>query len=122
MFFKVFLWLYITIRSKQNIVELNIIIALSKNLKYIYNVGTGKATKLEKLFNILNQKIKPKNKKNLKLKILNKRVGDIKNSKANIKNIFAEFNIKHNDIISLNNGLNETIEYFLNKWKKLKYT
>ena len=39
----------------KNIVELNILLSLSKNKKKIYNLGTGKSTNLNELFKILKK-------------------------------------------------------------------
>ncbi len=99
----------------KDVVKINVAMALLKNKKFIYNVGTGQETKLINLIKQIKNKIKKYRKIYSKVIILNKRAGDIRNSKANIKRICREFNIKKNRLVNLDLGLNQTIKYFLNK-------
>ncbi len=97
----------------KNIVELNILLSLSKNKKKIYNIGTGKSTSLGNLFKILKKNVNLFKKKDSKLIFLKQRTGDIKHSKANLRNLITEFNITNKYFINLNTGLKETINYFI---------
>ena len=99
----------------KDVVKINIAMALSKNLEFIYNVGTGRETKLVNLLTKIKNKIKKYKNTSSEVIILSKRTGDIRNSKANTKRIFHEFNIKNKKLVNLDLGLNKTIKYFLNK-------
>ena len=97
----------------KNIVELNILLSLSKNKKKIYNVGTGKSTRLNNLFKILKKNVNISQKKNSELIYLKERAGDIKHSKANIRSLITEFKITNKYFVNLDSGLKETIKYFI---------
>ena len=95
----------------KNIVELNILLSLSKNKKKIYNLGTGKSTKLNDLFKIIKNNVNF-SKKDSKLIFLEERAGDIKDSKANMRNLITEFKITNKYFVNLDTGLKETINFF----------
>ena len=99
----------------KDVVKINIAMALLKNRESIYNVGTGHETKLINLLKKIKNKLKKYRKTSSKVIKLNKRTGDITNSKANIKRICQEFNIKKSKLVNLDLGLNQTIKYFFNK-------
>ena len=99
----------------KDVVKINIAMALSKNLRSIYNVGTGQETKLINLLTKIKNKINKYRKTSSEVIILSKRTGDIRNSKANTKRIFRELKITNNKLVNLDLGLNKTIKYFLNK-------
>ena len=97
----------------KNIVELNILLSLSKNKKKIYNIGTGKSTNLNNLFKILKKNINLKKRNDSKLIFLKERSGDIKYSRANLRNLINEFKLTGKYFVDLNTGLKETINYFI---------
>jgi UDP-N-acetylglucosamine/UDP-N-acetylgalactosamine 4-epimerase len=100
----------------KKIAEYNVIIAISKNKKFIYNVGSGVETTLIDLFKLLKKKITKKKRVTSTIKFAKERSGDIKKSLANLKLLNKEYKIDCN--IGLGLGLEKTIEYFLNSEKK----
>mgnify|MGYP006075854079 CR=1 FL=1 len=100
----------------KKVAEYNVIIAISKNKKFIYNIGTGIETKLIDLFKLIKKKISKKKRVTSVIKFSKERTGDIKKSLANLKLLNKEYKIDCN--ISLGFGLEKTIEYFLNSEKK----
>tara|TARA_B100000787_G_scaffold170197_1_gene164763 strand:+ start:2981 stop:3982 length:1002 start_codon:yes stop_codon:yes gene_type:complete len=100
----------------KKVVEYNLIIAISKNKKFIYNVGTGIETTLFDLFKLIKKKILKKKRITSHIEFSKERSGDITKSLANLKILNKEFKI--NCKVSLGLGIEKTIEYFLNSEKK----
>ena len=98
----------------KNAVEANIFAALSslKHGNYIFNVANNQRTSLNKLINLIYKYFKV-NQKNQTILKQDFRKGDIRHSLANI-NLIKE-KLKYKPIITFEEGLKDTIEWFLNQ-------
>lgn len=78
------------------------------NFKYnIYNVGTGRATTINELAELIKELTRSKN---LKIIYRDPRAGDIRRSQASIKKLIEDYNFKPKT--DIRSGLMETIKYF----------
>lgn len=88
---------------------------IDRNKKYIskiYNVGSGKKTSLKALVNLLEKNFK----KNFKVKLHNKQLGDIENTLANIS--LAKKELGYNQKISFSKGIKKFSDWFKRYYKK----
>jgi UDP-N-acetylglucosamine 4-epimerase len=94
----------------RNVVDFNINLIKNNKIKgsHVFNVGLGKTTSVNYLFNIIKEKLNS----NLNPIYTEKRKGDIINSLADISKS-KEFG--YNPNISLEDGLDKTINWFLDK-------
>lgn len=86
--------------------NVNLIKNINIEGSHIFNVGLGKSTSVNKLFDIIKRKL------NSEIEPIyhDKRKGDIFNSLANIEN---SIKVGYNPSIGLEEGLEKTIEWFL---------
>ncbi len=94
----------------KNVVDFNINLIKNNKIKgsHVFNVGLGKTTSVNYLFNIIKEKLNS----NLNPIYAEKRKGDIINSLADISKS-KEFG--YNPNVSLEDGLDKTINWFLDK-------
>jgi len=92
----------------KNVVEFNINLIKNDHIKgcHIFNVGIGKSTSVNYLFNTIKEKLKSK----LEPIYLNKRKGDVLNSLADIS---KSTTFGYNPKVGLEEGLDKTIDWFL---------
>lgn len=90
-----------------DIVNANILAAHSNCNEGFFNIGTGKNITNNEIMNLLKSKFK-----NLKIKFAPERHGDVKHTLASIR--LAEENIDYFSKVSFEEGLNDTIEWFMN--------
>lgn len=92
----------------KNVVDMNINLIKNLDLKgsHIFNVGLGKSTSVNKLFDIIKKKLKS----DIKPTYAESRKGDILNSLSDIN---KSIQVGYNPEINLEEGLDKTIDWFL---------
>jgi UDP-glucuronate 4-epimerase len=99
---------------------INSIILIINKKKYnkkntIYNIGNSKTIKLFNLIKIIEKKLKKK----IKYKKIPIQFGEIQNSKATNQKFFKEYKFKPK--ITINEGVNKFINWYLEYQKKFKW-
>ncbi len=95
----------------ENVISANILSATTPGIKHeVFNVANGKDTTVLELVDALNRIIG----KNIQPKLLPVRAGDVFRTSADISKIQKKINYK--PLISFDEGLKNTVEYFKNKW------
>jgi UDP-N-acetylglucosamine 4-epimerase len=92
----------------KNVVDMNINLIMNEieEGSHILNIGMGKSTSVNNLFNLIKQKMSS----DIEPTYSNKRKGDILNSKANIE---KSLRFGYSPEVNLERGLEKTIDWFL---------
>ncbi len=100
----------------ENVIQINILAAMAKHdaKNKIYNVACGEQTNLITLFDLIKKSFLEKGSRDqIQYELCEPRKGDIKHSLADIS--AAKKNLKYSPEFSLEQGLAETISWYLNK-------
>jgi len=96
----------------ENVISANILSATTPGIKHeVFNVANGKDNTVLELVNALNRIIG----KNIQPKLLPVRAGDVFRTSADISKIREK--IKYQPLVSFEEGLKRTVEYFKEKWR-----
>jgi len=97
----------------ENVISANILSATTPGIKHeVFNVANGKENTVLELVNALNRIIG----KNIQPKLLPVRAGDVFKTSADISKIQQK--IKYRPLVSFEEGLKHTVEYFKKKYNK----
>jgi nucleoside-diphosphate-sugar epimerase len=97
----------------KNVISANILSATTPGIKHeVFNVANGRDNSVLELVDALNTIIG----KNIKPKLLPVRAGDVFRTSADISKISQKIGYK--PLVSFEEGLKYTVEYFKNKWQK----
>jgi nucleoside-diphosphate-sugar epimerase len=96
----------------ENVISANVLSATTPGIKHqVFNVANGKDNTVLELVDALNRIIG----KNIKPKLLPVRAGDVFRTSADISKIQQK--IKYRPLVSFEEGLKHTVEYFKKKYK-----